>query len=74
MAVFLQPTLSSISDGKQSLVILQQINKCVSLSSDATFAMLQFPQNQIANNFIFTPPAMTAEPKAPLSDCGRDPR
>ena len=52
---------------------LQQINKYSSLNSAAPFAMLRFPQNQIANNFIFTPPAMTAEPKAPLSHCGPDP-
>ena len=43
-------------------VCLQQINKCASLSSNAPFAMLQFSQNQIANNFIFTLLAMTAEP------------
>ena len=55
-------------------VRLQQINKCASLSSDAPFAMLQFPQSQIANNFIFTPPPMTAELRAPLFNCGRDPR
>ena len=53
-------------------VHFQQINKCASLSSDAPFAMLQFPQNQITNNFIFTPPAMISKPKAPLSICGRD--
>ena len=45
---------------------LQRMDKCTSLSSDAAFAMLRFPQNQIANNFIFTPPAMTTEAKAPL--------
>ena len=55
-------------------VRLQQIDKCASLSSDAPFAMLRFPQNQIANKIIFAPPAMTAEPKAPLSNCGRDTR
>ena len=55
-------------------VRLQQIDKCASLSPDAPFAMLRFPQNQITNNFIFTPPAMTAEPKTPLSNCGGDPR
>ena len=36
-------------------VRLQQIDICASPSSDAPFAMLRFPQNQIANNFIFTP-------------------
>ena len=52
-------------------VCLQHIEKCASLSSNTLFAMLTFPQNQIANNFIFTPLAVTAEPKAPLSNCGR---
>ena len=33
-------------------VHLQQIDKCASLSSDAPFAMLRFPQNQTANYFI----------------------
>ena len=51
-------------------VRLQHINKCASLSFDSPFAMLQFPQKQIANNFVFTPPAMTTEPKAPFSNCG----
>ena len=55
-------------------VHLKQIDKCVSPSSDTHFAMLRFPQNQIANNFIFTPPAMTTESRAPLSKCGQAPK
>ena len=39
-------------------VRLQQIDKCASLSSNAPFALLWFPQNQIANNFISTPPVI----------------
>ena len=77
MAFFLQPTLSFIAASKQSGdpgVCFQEIYKCASLSSDAPFAMLWFPQNQIANNFIFTAPAVTTEPKAPLSNCGWDRR
>ena len=48
-------------------VRLHEINKCANLSSDAPFAMPRFPQKQIANNFIFTPPAMTTGPEAYLS-------
>ena len=40
--------------------------QCSSLSSDSPFAILRFPQNHIANKFIFTPPAVTTEPKTPL--------
>ena len=50
---------------------LQQMDKCASLSSDVPFAMLRFPQNQIANHFIFTPPAMITEPKVPLPNYGQ---
>ena len=70
MALFLQPTLSSIATGKQS-----QGNP-VSTSSRSTnvrscpptllLPCLGFPQNQIANNYIFPPPAVATEPKAPL--------
>ena len=72
---FLSPSNPVIHRCRQAVygdpgVRLQQINKCASLSSDAPLAMLRFPQNQIANNFIFTPSAMTIEPKAPLSNCG----
>ena len=48
-------------------VRFQQTNKCVSLSSNAPSAMLQFPQNQTASNFISTPPAMTAKPKTDVT-------
>ena len=76
---FLSPANPVIHHCRQAVsgdpgVCIQQIDKCANLFFDGHFATLRFPQNQIANNFIFTPPAMTAEPKVPLSNCGRDPR
>ena len=60
---FLSPANPVIHRCRQAIsedpgVRLQQIDKCANLSSDSPFAMLWFPENQIIDNFIFTPPAL----------------
>ena len=75
MALFLQPTLSSIAARKQSLGTPMSASSRTTNARTCSPTLLLpcfgSPQNQIANNVIFTPPATTSKP---LSDCGRDPR
>ena len=75
MVIFLQSTLSAIATGKQSLgTLVSASNRSTNMPACLPFAMFWFPQNQLTNSFISTPSAMTAEPKAPLSNYVRVPR
>ena len=67
MPVFLQPTLSSIAAGKQSLGTPVSASSTSSLSSAALLPCFGSHKTKSLATSCFTPPPITTEPKVSLS-------